>query len=127
MRHPATQRLDFARLVFALLCLACTGAFAAARDVVRMDAVSGAGWMAAAPNQYLAPSRTPETIGLLRDSRRVDTRAQARLLGLLSPPHSASRFLLAAGAVAPRGGPWATCIVISIALVLAAVINGVRV
>ena len=108
MRHPATQRFDFARLVLALLCLMCTGTFAAARGVVRVDAARGPGWVAAAPDQHLAPARTPEAIGLLRDGQRADTRAEARRLGLGGPPHSASRFLLAAGAVAPRVEAWRT-------------------
>jgi len=108
MRHLATQRLHFARLVFALLCLACTGAFAVARGVVRMDAVAGAGWMTATPSQDLAPSRSLETDGLLRDGQRTDTRAQARRFFPHGLPHAASRVFLAAATVAPRIEVWHT-------------------
>ena len=102
MRRPATPRSDIARLAFALLCLACTGAFAVARGVVRMDVPSGPRWMAATPDQHLVPARTPESLGLLRDGQRVDTRAEVRRLGLHGPPHSAPHFLLAARTVAQR-------------------------
>lgn len=102
MRNSATRRFATTRLVFALLCLACTGAFAAARGVVRVDAGSGTAWMAAAPGQEIAPARTSQLLGLLRDGQRVDARAEPTELGFAGPPHSASAFLLAAGTVAPR-------------------------
>ena len=104
MRHPATPRSDIRQLVLALLCLACTGAFSAARGVVRMDVPSGHGWVAATPDQHLAPARTPESLGLLRDGQRVDTRAEARRLGVHGPPHSAPHFLLAVSTVAQHVG-----------------------
>jgi hypothetical protein len=107
MRHHATFRFDFTRVVLAILCLACTGAFAATRGVVRADATSGAGWTAAAPGPHVAPARTPELLGL-RDGRRIDSRAEGRRLGLVGPPHSAPRFLLAVGAGAPRMEAWRT-------------------
>lgn len=108
MRHPATPRFHLTRLVLALLCLACTGAFAAARGVVRVDPLRGPGWMAAAPGDQLAPARTPDALTLLRDGQRVDSRAEARRLGLGGPPHSASRFLVAAITMAPRIETWRT-------------------
>ncbi|HEX5408149.1 MAG TPA: hypothetical protein VFW89_00080 [Gemmatimonadaceae bacterium] len=94
--------------MFALLCLACTGAFAAARGVVRMDAVTGAGWMTATPSQHLAPSRTLEANGLLRDGQRADTRAQATRFFPHGLPHAASRFYVAAATAAPRIEVWRT-------------------
>lgn len=108
MRHPATPRFHITRLVLALLCLACTGAFAAGRGVVQVDAVRGPGWMAATPGDHLAPARTPDALTLLRDGQRVDSRPEARRLGLGGPPHSASRFLVATITVAPRVEAWRT-------------------
>lgn len=105
MRRPAAPRSDIARLVLALLCLACTGAFAATRGVVRVDASSGPGWMATTPDQHLVQARTPESLGLLRDGQRVDTRPDARRHGPHGPhgpPHSAPHFLLAVHTVAQQ-------------------------
>jgi hypothetical protein len=108
MRHPATRLSAITRLAIALLCLACTGAFAAARGAVRVDAASGTAWMAAAPGQQIAPARTAHFLGLLRDGQRVDGRADPTRLGPGGPPHSAPRFFLALGAVAPRDDAWRT-------------------
>jgi hypothetical protein len=108
MRHPATPRIHFTRLVLALLCLACSGTFAAARGLVRVDSLRGPGWMAATPGDQLAAARTPDALTLLRDGQRVDSRADARRLGLGGPPHSASRFLVATITVAPRVEAWRT-------------------
>jgi hypothetical protein len=102
MRHPASPRLDITRLVLALLCLVCTGTFAAARGAVRVEAASGPGWIAATPGDHLAPARTPNALGLLRDGPRVDSRAEARRVGFGGPPHSAPHLVLAAGTVAPH-------------------------
>lgn len=102
MRRPATPRSDIGQLVLALLCLACTGAFAAARGVALVDVPSDTGWMAATPDQHLVPARPAQFLGLLRDGQRVDTRAEARSLGLHGPPHSAPHFLLAVRTVAQR-------------------------
>ncbi len=101
MRHPTTRRSTITRLAIALLCLACTGAFAAARGVERVDAVRGTAWMDAAPGQQIAPARAPQLLGLLRDGQRADTRAEPTRPGLGGPPHSATGFLLAARSVAP--------------------------
>jgi hypothetical protein len=100
MRRPSTPRSDIRQLLLALLCLACTGAFSATRGVVRMDVPGGHGWVAATPDEHIVPARTPESLGLLRDGQRVDTRADTRRLGLHGPPHSAPRFLLALHTVA---------------------------
>ncbi len=102
MRHAATRHLAIPRLVLALLCLACTGAFAVARGVARVDATSGTSWMAAPADQHLAPARTPQLLGLLRDGERVDARAGAECGGPAGPPHSAPHFLLATITVVPR-------------------------
>ena len=102
MRRRSTPRSDIRQLLLALLCLACTGAFSAARGVVRLDVPGGHGWVAATPDQHLAPARAPESLGLLRDGQCADTRAEARRLGLHGPPHSAPRFLLAVRTVAQQ-------------------------
>jgi hypothetical protein len=101
MRHPATRLSAITRLAIALLCLACTGAFAAARGVERVDAVRGTAWMDATPGQQIAPARAPQFLGLLRDGQDADARGEPTRPGLGGPPHSATRFLLAARAVAP--------------------------
>ena len=102
MRHRASPRLDITRLVLALLCLVCTGTFAAARGAVRVDTVSAPAWMDATPGDHLAPARTPNALSLLRDGQRADSRAEARRLGLGGPPRSAPHLALAAGTVAPH-------------------------
>jgi len=103
MRRPTTPRFGTARVVLALLCLACTGVFTAARGVVaRADALSGPGWMAATQDQHLVAARTSEALGLLRADRRADTGAEGRRFGFGGPPHAGTRLVLAAGALAPR-------------------------
>ncbi len=102
MRHPATRRFAIRRFAIALLCLACTGAFAAARGVERVDAVRGTAWMDASSGQQIAPARTAQLLGLLRDGERADARAEQTRLGPGGPPHAAPRFLLAASTVTPR-------------------------
>jgi hypothetical protein len=102
MRRSATRRFVFTRFAIALLCLACTGAFAAVRGVERVDAVRGTAWMDATPGQRIAPARTSQLLGLLRDGERTDARAEPTRLGPGGPPHSARHFFLAARSVAPR-------------------------
>lgn len=108
MRHPATRRFAIRRFAIALLCLACTGAFAGARGIERVDAVRGTAWMAATPGQQIAPARTSQLLGLLRDGERADARAEQGRFGPGGPPHAAPRFLLALGVAAPRVEAWRT-------------------
>jgi hypothetical protein len=103
MRHPATRRFAITRFAIALLCLACTGAFAAVRGAERVDAVRGTAWMDASSGQQIAPARAPQLLGLLRDGQRPDVRPEPTRLGPGGPPHSAPHFfVLAARRIAPR-------------------------
>jgi hypothetical protein len=106
MRHPARARSHATRFVIAILCLVCTGAFAAARGVVRVEPADGNGWVAAAPTEHLAPARTPESIGLLRDGRRAEPRSDGRRVGVDGTPHPSRHSVLVALSAAPRSEGW---------------------
>jgi hypothetical protein len=98
--------------VIALLCLVCTGAFAAARGVAGVEPADGHGWVAATPDEHLAPARTPESIGLLRDGRHAEPRTEGRRLGVGGPPHPSRHPALVALGAPPRGTAWRAAAVV---------------
>ncbi len=98
MRRLANSRSGIVRCLVAALCIVCTGTFAAVRGAVRADALAGAGWMAAAPDQHVAPARAPTVLGLLRYERHADARSDATRFGFGHAPWPAAPLALALNA-----------------------------
>jgi hypothetical protein len=82
MHHPVAPRPRVARLVFALLCLLCTGSLTPTWGVARPRTPGDVLAAAAAAPEHLAPARTPEALELLRAARRSEAGAHTRRLAL---------------------------------------------